>query len=95
MDEAEFDKFADEYREIHRNNVRMSGEEPDFFTEYKIREVFNLCSEMSGLKSPQVLDFGVGTGVSVPYFKQFFPNSNITCLDVPDTLLRKSRTERI
>lgn len=28
MDEAEFDKFADEYREIHEDNIRLSGEGP-------------------------------------------------------------------
>ena len=28
MDVAEFDKFAEEYRSAHAQNIRISGEEP-------------------------------------------------------------------
>ena len=34
MKKAEFDKFADEYYELHSANIRLSGESPDFFAEY-------------------------------------------------------------
>ena len=39
LDEAEFDKFADEYRAIHAHNIRLSGEAPEFFAEYKVRDL--------------------------------------------------------
>jgi hypothetical protein len=39
MDEAEFDKFADEYRSMHAANIRLSGEDPEYFAEYKIADI--------------------------------------------------------
>ncbi len=37
MDESEVDAFADEYRAMHAANIKLSGEAPEFFAEYKIR----------------------------------------------------------
>ena len=39
-DQAEFDKFADDfaYRAMRTDNISASGESPDFFDEYKIKD---------------------------------------------------------
>ena len=37
MDVKEFDKFAEEYFKLHSQNIRVKGEEPEYFVEYKIR----------------------------------------------------------
>lgn len=81
MDESEFDKFADEYYDLHKQNLGASGESPEFFAEYKIKDVFNLINSQS-IKVNNILDFGAGTGSSVPYFQKYFPNVSLTCLDV-------------
>jgi len=47
MDEAEFDKFAAEYRDLHAANIRLSGEDPEYFAEYKIKDI---AAELSGAK---------------------------------------------
>ena len=39
MDKAEFDKFADEYRSLHAANIAISGEGPNYFAEYKIKDL--------------------------------------------------------
>ena len=36
MEQSEFDKFADEYRQLHDKNIRLSGERGDYFAKYKI-----------------------------------------------------------
>ena len=36
MDVAEFDKFADEYHNLHQENIRITGEKPEYFAEYQI-----------------------------------------------------------
>jgi hypothetical protein len=41
MDEAEFDKFADEYYAKHAASISASGEGPEYFAEYKI--LIRLC----------------------------------------------------
>jgi hypothetical protein len=37
MDEAEFDKYALAYEDQHRANIAITGEEPSYFAEYKVR----------------------------------------------------------
>ena len=66
MDEVEFDKFADEYRAMHAANIRLSGEDPEYFAEYK---VVDIVAELRRSRPPreQVLDFGAGVGYSVPF----------------------------
>ena len=84
MDEAEFDKFADEYHAIHVTNIAISGEQPAYFAEYKIRD---LAREYLA-KAPgrdgriSILDFGAGVGTSVPFMRKYLPLSEITCLDI-------------
>lgn len=82
MDEAEFDKFAAEYRDLHAANIRLSGEDPEYFAEYKIKDI---AAEMVRAGRPldaRVLDFGAGVGYSVPFFRRHLPRASLTCLDV-------------
>ena len=39
MDEAEFDRFADEYYQQHAASIRLSGEAPEYFHQYKVDDV--------------------------------------------------------
>jgi len=81
MDEVEFDKFADEYRAMHAANIRLSGEDPEYFAEYKVRD---LAAELArgNAVARKVLDFGAGVGYSVPFFARYLPAARVTCLDV-------------
>ena len=81
MDEAEFDKFADEYYAMHAESITASGEEPEYFAEYKIRDIALECGRHSFL-ARRIIDFGAGTGGSVPYVRKYFPSAQLTCLDV-------------
>ena len=81
MDKAEFDKFADEYNAMHRDSISASGEGPEYFAEYKIRDIFDTVVQ-SKIASHKILDFGSGIGASTPYFKKYFPDSDLSCVDV-------------
>ena len=82
MDHAEFDRFAEEYRALHTQNIRASGETPDFFAEYKVRDVASLVEREGWDKNLRVLDFGAGVGNSVPFFAKYLPDAQLTCIDV-------------
>jgi SAM-dependent methyltransferase len=83
MKEAEFDRFAAEYRNMHVANIKMSGEDPEYFAEYKIIDIVNERARLAqGAPHPRVLDFGAGVGYSVPFFARHLPGSHVTCLDV-------------
>lgn len=87
MDKEEFDKFAEEYKQLHAKNIKASGESPEFFAEYKVIDARGVLSaeQKSGLL--KVLDFGAGVGTSIPYFIKHFDDVAITCLDVSDKSL--------
>jgi len=84
MDKTEFDKFADEYRSTLAAGVSISGESPDYFADYKIKdlaaEYFTLRRQ--AIDAPAVLDFGAGIGTSVPFVRKYLPQASLTCLDV-------------
>ena len=81
MQKQEFDKFASEYQALHRQNIRASGEEPEFFAEYKVKDITR-CLGSVARDQLRVLDFGAGTGNSIPYLLRYLPSSQLTCLDV-------------
>lgn len=82
MEKAEFDKFAEEYRNLHQQNIGVTGESTEFFAEYKIEETKRLTNTLHMSEPLEIVDFGSGVGNSVPYIKKYFPNSHLTCLDV-------------
>lgn len=88
MDRGEFDRFADEYEQQHAANIRLSGEDPAYFARYKIQDV----ARSSVVQAPaRILDFGAGIGGSVPYWREFFPQASLTCLDVSERSLAIAR----
>ena len=84
MEEAEFDKFAAEYRSLHAESIKASGESPEYFAEYKIVDVAAELAHARGatVEKAAVLDFGAGVGYSVPFFARHMPRARVTCLDV-------------
>jgi ubiquinone/menaquinone biosynthesis C-methylase UbiE len=90
VDVAEFDKFADEYYTSLAKDIGASGETPEFFAEYKVRDV-GVQLQVEGARPRTVLDFGSGVGYSVPYFRKYFPDSELTCTDVSQRSLDLSR----
>jgi SAM-dependent methyltransferase len=81
MDEAEFDKFAEEYRDLHAASIRLSGEDPEYFADYKVADIAMELAR-DGTIARKVLDFGAGVGYSVPFFTRHLPEARVTCLDV-------------
>lgn len=79
--EAEFDLLADEYHDQHRENVAITGEGPEFFSEYKIADLSELVRR-TNQAADRVLDFGSGIGNSVPFFRKYFEQSEVYCADV-------------
>jgi len=80
-----FDEFAEDYREIHNNSIKLSGADSDFFSEYKIAEL-KLYEAAEG--QLHILDFGCGDGNSSVYIRKHFPNAKITGIDVSEDSIK-------
>lgn len=83
MNRSEFDKFAQEYTDLHAASITASGEGPEYFAEYKIRDLAQLArSPDPARRLRRVLDFGAGIGSSVAHFRRYFPEVDLACVDV-------------
>jgi SAM-dependent methyltransferase len=91
MQESEFDQFADEYRRIHAQSIWTSGENPEFFAEYKIADIDGMVKRGEMDEPHRILDFGAGIGGSIPYFQKYFAKANLICLDVSRKSLEVGR----
>ncbi|MDQ0561943.1 SAM-dependent methyltransferase [Rhizobium mesoamericanum] len=89
--QAEFDALADEYRIVHQENIAITGEAPEYFSEYKIADLASWISK-HGIASARILDFGSGIGNSLPYFRKYFPESEINCADVSGRSIEIAQT---
>lgn len=88
---AEFDRFADEYEHLHRQNIWITGEGPDYFSSYKIAEFAGFVGDLNR-QGTKILDFGAGIGNSIPFFRKFFPLAELTCADPSARSLELSRS---
>jgi len=82
LDPAEFDKFAEEYLCAHAKNIACTGEDPGYFSRYKIEEVRRRWDKKKRPEPGAILDFGTGIGGSLPFLAKLFPGAAITALDV-------------
>lgn len=89
--QAEFDLLADEYRVQHKENIAITGESPEYFSEYKIADLAELINRLK-LPTTKILDFGSGIGNSLPYFRKYFPGNEITCADVSTRSIEIAQT---
>jgi SAM-dependent methyltransferase len=90
MSDAEFDKYADEYASLHARNIRISGEDPEFFARYKTEDVAQVL-QAQRREPAGILDFGAGIGASVPHWRRLWPRSNLVCVDVSERSLELAR----
>ena len=83
MLEREFDRFAEEYEELLKRSIALSGESSSFFARYKPADVRkHLTSAGMNAAGWQILDFGCGVGTSLPYLKQYFPDAELLGADI-------------
>ena len=94
MQPPEFDKFADEYEALHHAGLGASGEGPEYFAEYKLREIHRALTRAGGARAPRVgraLDFGCGVGTSIGWFRHYFGQAPLLGLDVSARSLEIAR----
>ncbi len=80
----EFDCFADNYRRIHSENVRISGVDSAYFARHKLEQIRREEDEAI----VDFLDFGCGDGMSATFFHELFPGSRYTGFDISAESIR-------
>ena len=65
----DFDAYANEYRDIHTDNIKLFGADSYYFARMKIE----LLKEFEKDTKLQILDIGCGDGTSEMYIGRLFP----------------------
>ncbi len=83
MLEQEFDRFAQEYEQLHASVLAPSGEGPEFFAAYKPADMRRHLAASGAPGAPlTLLDFGCGVGGSLPHLRREFPDAELIGADV-------------
>lgn len=91
MSNAEFDRFARDYRDIHQANIGITGEAPEYFADYKMRDFCAVVQAAGAPADGRYLDFGSGIGASVLPFRRHLPQARLMCADVSGESLEESQ----
>ena len=76
---ATFDHYSREYKNLLDHSVACSGEDSDYFAEYKARYIAALAGPGFAGK---ILDYGCGIGLLSNFLKKHLPNSIVHGYDV-------------
>lgn len=87
---AEFDSFADSYTETLERGLSVSGETSAFFARARV-DLLARCLEDLNASPRSVLDYGCGTGASVPWFVGLLHATSVIGLDVSQKSLEVAR----
>jgi SAM-dependent methyltransferase len=79
--DKEFDRFADTYDQQHRNVLGITGEQPEYFAEYKIKLLAEFATQ-NAIQARRLIDFGSGIGNSIPHVRKHLPDVLLTSADV-------------
>jgi ubiquinone/menaquinone biosynthesis C-methylase UbiE len=77
----DFDNFSQNYIKIHNQNIAISGETSEYFSEYKIKSLDDFYLRYGLKKDIKILDLGCGIGKLEKFFPQYFPQAKIWGID--------------
>lgn len=75
---VDFDDYAENYEELVSTQLAFFSKDRSYFSSYKIE----LLARKIDFKPKSILDFGSGIGLSIPFFRDFFPWSEIYASDL-------------
>ena len=86
-----FDQFATDYRQIHNDNIKLSGADSDYFCEFKVLKI----KELEPISDFKILDLGCGDGQSSIFFEKHFPTSDYEGIDVSEDSIKVAQQKTL
>src|SRR5262245_59776261 len=90
LGKSEFDEYAENYDAALTRGISVSGEDREFFAHGRIAWLAN-CLNRLGETPVTAMDFGCGTGSSVPFLFNLMKISRVLGVDVSEQALEIAR----
>ncbi len=87
----DFDAYANDYRSIHTDNVKLSGADSFYFAEHKVRELLK-AEQQPGMK---MLDVGCGDGVTELFIQKYFQSWEVEAIDISEKSIERAKEKNI
>lgn len=87
----DFDEFAQNYRSIHNDNIKLSGADSFYFAEMKVKHLLKFENDAKLF----VLDVGCGDGLTEEIMHTHFPNWEILGIDVSEQSIQVAQQKNI
>lgn len=87
-----FDEYANDYRSIHTENIRISGADSFYFALHKVQLVSSF--ETNG-QQPRLLDVGCGDGVAELFMAKLMPGCRVNGIDISAKSIDAAREKNI
>jgi SAM-dependent methyltransferase len=88
--EVEFDKFAGNYEATLQRGLRFTGESPSYFARARVQWLARIFRRR-GFQVGRILDYGSGTGISLPFFFELLGAQSIVAVDVSPESVKQAR----
>jgi SAM-dependent methyltransferase len=76
-----FDEYAENYEQLHKDSIKSSGFAPGYFDEHKIKVIVE-DYKPTQVQTEKILNFGCGIGKSEQFINKYFKNCEIQSVDV-------------
>jgi SAM-dependent methyltransferase len=86
-----FDDFADDYASTLNRGLAFSGENKDFYARARIEWLADALAELGRPRPERVVDFGCGTGTSVPLLADALGARSVLGIDVSERSIDVAR----
>lgn len=87
----DFDAFAKGYRNIHNENIKLSGADSFYFAEMKVK----LLKDFEKNEPAKVLDLGCGDGATELFMQHYFPEWIIDGIDVSEESINEATNKNL
>ena len=87
-----FDEYANDYRSIHTDNVKISGADSFYFAEHKVKQLLDSESETVDAR---MLDIGCGDAVTELFIQKYFPSWKVEAIDISEKSIARAKEKNI
>ena len=82
-----FDQFARNYRDLHTENVKLSGADSDYFSEFKAKDL----AAHEATKALDILDLGCGDGTMARFLVKHMAGCRLEGIDISEESIAVAR----